>query len=60
MKKVLYSQAIILPVIMYGCESWIIKEALCQRFDAFKQWCSPESPLERNEVKPVNPKGNPP
>ena len=50
----------VFPVIMYGCESWIIKEAVCQRIDAFKQWCSPESPLEGDEMKPVNPKGNPP
>ena len=33
----------VFPVIMYGCERWIIKEAVHQRIDAFKQWCSPES-----------------
>ena len=27
------------PVIMYGCESWKIKKAECQRIDAFEQWC---------------------
>ena len=27
------------PVIMYGCESWIIKKAECQRIDAFELWC---------------------
>ena len=27
------------PVVMYGCESWTIKEAECQRIDAFKLWC---------------------
>ena len=27
------------PVIMYGCESWKIKKAECQRIDAFKLWC---------------------
>ena len=27
------------PVIMYGCESWIIKKAECRRIDAFKLWC---------------------
>ena len=27
------------PVIMYGCESWIIKKAESQRIDAFELWC---------------------
>ena len=27
------------PVVMYGCESWTIKKAECQRIDAFKLWC---------------------
>ena len=27
------------PVIMYGCESWTIKKAECQRSDAFEPWC---------------------
>ena len=27
------------PVVMYGCESWTIKKAECQRNDAFKLWC---------------------
>ena len=29
----------VFPVVMYGCESWIIKKAECQRIDAFEQWC---------------------
>ena len=29
----------IFPVVMYGCESWIIKKAECQRIDAFELWC---------------------
>ena len=29
----------IFPVVMYGCESWTIKEAECQRIDAFELWC---------------------
>ena len=32
-------KAIIFPVVMYGCESWAIKKAECQRIDAFKLWC---------------------
>ena len=27
------------PVVIYGCESWTIKKAECQRIDAFKLWC---------------------
>ena len=27
------------PVIMYGCESWTVKKAECQRIDAFELWC---------------------
>ena len=29
----------VFPVVMYGCESWTIKKAECQRFDAFELWC---------------------
>ena len=29
----------VFPVVMYGCESWTIKEAECQRTDAFELWC---------------------
>ena len=29
----------VLPVVMYGCESWTINKAECQRFDAFELWC---------------------
>ena len=32
-------KAMIFPVVMYGCESWTIKKAECQRIDAFEQWC---------------------
>ena len=32
--------AIVFPIVMYGCESWtIIKKAECQRIDAFELWC---------------------
>ena len=31
--------AVIFPVVMYGCKSWIIKKAECQRIDAFELWC---------------------
>ena len=32
-------KAMVFPVVMYGCESWIIKKTECQRIDAFKLWC---------------------
>ena len=32
-------EAIFFPVVMYGCESWTIKKAECQRIDAFELWC---------------------
>ena len=32
-------KAKVFPVVMYGCESWTIKKAECQRTDAFKLWC---------------------
>ena len=32
-------KAMVFPVVMYGCESWTIKEAECRRIDAFELWC---------------------
>ena len=37
--KVCLVKAIVFPVVMYGCDSWIIKKAECQRIDAFELWC---------------------
>ena len=37
--KVHLIKAMVFPVVMYGCESWIIKKAECQRIDAFELWC---------------------
>ena len=37
--KVSLVKAIIFPVVMYGCESWTIKKAECQRIAAFELWC---------------------
>ena len=34
-----YSKIYGFPVVMYGCESWTIKKAECQRNDAFELWC---------------------
>ena len=32
-------KAMVFPVVMYGCESWAVKKAECQRIDAFELWC---------------------
>ena len=37
--KVHLVKTLVFPVVMYGCESWTIKKAGCQRTDAFELWC---------------------
>ena len=37
--KVHLLEAMVFPVVMYGCESWTIKKAECQRIDIFEMWC---------------------
>ena len=37
--KVRLVKDMVFPVVMYGCESWTIKKAECQRIDAFEVWC---------------------
>ena len=37
--KVRLVKAMVFPVVMYGCESWTIKKAECQRIYAFELWC---------------------
>ena len=37
--KVDLVKAMVFPVVMYGCESWTIKKAECQRIYAFELWC---------------------
>ena len=37
--KVCIVKAMVFPVVMYGCESWTIKEAECLRINAFEVWC---------------------
>ena len=37
--KVCLVKAMVFPVVMYGCETWTIKKAECQRIDAFELWC---------------------
>ena len=44
----------VFPVVMYGCDSWTIKKAECQRNDVFEMWCwrRLESPLDCKEIQP--------
>ena len=37
--KVCLVEAMVFPVVLYGCESWTIKNAECRRIDAFELWC---------------------
>ena len=32
-------KVMVFPIVMYGCESWTIKKAECQKIDAFELWC---------------------
>ena len=60
--KVRIVKAMVFPVVMYGCDSWTIKKAECQRIDAFKLWCWRrllKVPWTQ-EIKSVNLKGDQP
>ena len=37
--KVHLVKAMVFPVVIYGCESWTVRKAECQRIDAFELWC---------------------
>ena len=51
---ILLVKAMVFPVVIYGCESWTIKKAECQRIDAFELLEKTlESPLDSKEIKPV-------
>ena len=59
--KVRIVKAMVFPVVMYGCESWTVKKAECQRIDAFGTVVLEkilESSLDGKEIQPVHPKGN--
>jgi len=56
-------KAMVFPVVMYGCESWIIKKGECQRIDAFELWCWRRLlrvPLTARRSNQSNPKGSQP
>ena len=57
--KVRLVKAMVLPVVMYACESWTKKKAEHQRTDAFELWCWRRllrGLLDWKEIQPVNPK----
>ena len=61
--KVYLVKAMFFPVVMYGCESWTVKKAECQRIDAFELWCwrrllrVPQTARRSNQsiLKEINP-----
>ena len=62
--KVCLVNAMVFPVVMYGCESWTVKKAEHRRIN-WRFWTvvvekTLESPLDCKKIKPVNPKGNQP
>ena len=60
--KVRLVKATVFPVVMYGCESWTVKEAEHRRIDAFELWCWRRllSPLDCKENQPVHSEGDQP
>ena len=57
--KVHLVQAMVFPVVMYGCESWTIKKLSTEELMLLSMLEKTfESPLDYKEIKPVNPKGN--
>ena len=59
--RVCVAKAMVFPVVMFGCESWTIKKAECQRIDAFGLRCWRrilKSPLNCKDIQPVSHKGN--
>ena len=56
-------KAMVFPVVMYGCESWTVKKAECQRIEAFETVVlekTLESPLDCKEIQPVHSEGDQP
>ena len=59
--KVRIVKVMVFPVVMYGCESWTIKKAECQKIDAFELWFWRRLlrvPWTAKEIQPVHTKGN--
>ena len=49
-------KTMVFPVVMYGCASWTVKKAECQRTVVLEKTL--ESPLDCKEIQPVHPKGD--
>ena len=61
--KIHIFKAMVYPVVIFGWESWTIKKAECQKVMLSNGGAGEhffESPLDSKEIKPINPKGNPP
>ena len=57
--KVCIVRAVVFPVVTYGCESYTVKKAECQRIDVFELWSWRRlSPLDSKEIKSINLKEN--
>ena len=56
--KVCLVKAMVLPAVVYGCESWTVKKAERRRIDAFELWCW--SPLDCKEIQLVHSEGDQP
>ena len=56
--KVCLVKAMVFPVVMYGCESWTVKEAEHQKIDTLVLEKTLESPLDCKEIQPVHPNGD--
>ena len=58
--KVRLVKAMVFPVFMYGCESWTVTKAECQRIDAFELWCWRRHlrVLDCKVIQLVHPKGD--
>ena len=52
--KVCIVKAMVFPVVMYGCESWAVKKAECQRIDAFELWAGARR-SNQSIVREINP-----
>ena len=58
--KVRLVKAMVFPVVMYGCESWTVNKAECQKLCVCTMVLEEtlESPLDCKEIQPVHPKGD--
>ena len=58
--KVRVVKAMVLPVVMYGCEIWTVKKAECHKIDVLNVVLEKtlESPLDCKEIQPVHPEGD--